>query len=60
VTATAAAPDGGTVRPTRRELTLDVADLLRSMPGMGASASERAAWLHRKELLLAAIEDASR
>jgi hypothetical protein len=53
-------PNGGTVRPTRRELTLDVADLLRSMPGPGSSESERAAWVLRKELLLAEIEAVSR
>jgi hypothetical protein len=56
VTATAA---GGT-RPTRRALTLAVTDLLRSMPDPGASASERTAWMLRKQELLLDIEEVSR
>jgi hypothetical protein len=52
--------DGTAARPARRDLTLAVTDLLRNMPDMGATASERDAWLLRKKLLLSAIEEASR
>lgn len=54
---TAPAPAGNGA-PTVRELTRAICELLQSMPGMGASESDRGAWMVRKQELLAQIEAA--
>lgn len=43
-----------------RSTTREIADLMRDMPGPGAPAGERAAWIARKHELLARIEEAKR
>ncbi len=40
--------------------SLDIAELMRDMPGPGAPAGERAAWIARKHELLARIDEAKR
>lgn len=43
---------------TEHVTTREIADLMQSMPGPGAPAGERAAWIARKHELLARIEEA--